>query len=107
MPVSDEGDNAHEANACDRACWRVVCMFSSRDKFGGNGVACFSFAGLRFTVDGGVGSLQSKGILIRILLQIYPVDGMDKPSPDSLWCEHSPFFSTRGSTSPLAWRYTE
>ena len=59
IPVSDEGDSAHEAKACDRACCNVVCMFSNRDRFAGNGAACFSFVGLRFTVDGGVGSLES------------------------------------------------
>ena len=58
IPVSDEGESAHEARACDRACCRVVCMSSSRERFAGNDVACFSFAGLRLTVDGGVGSLQ-------------------------------------------------
>jgi len=57
-PVSDEGDSAHEARACDRACCSVVCILSSRDRLVGNGVACFSLAGLRLTVDGGVGGLQ-------------------------------------------------
>ena len=56
-PVSDEGDRAHEARACDRACCRVVCMLSSRDRCRGRGVVCCSLAGLRLTVDGGDGGL--------------------------------------------------
>lgn len=42
-------------------------MFSSRDRIAGNGVACFSLAGLRFTVGGGVGSLEGNEALIRFL----------------------------------------
>lgn len=105
MPVSDEGDNAHEAKACDRACCRVVCIFRSRDRCAGNGVACFSFAGLRFTVDGGVGSLQSNKVLIRFLPQIYPLNAkhMDEPSPNPFRCKHNRFICTRGGTPLLAW----
>ena len=56
-PVSEEGDSAHVAKACDRACCRAVCMLSSRDRFAGSGVACGSLVGLRLMVDGGDGGL--------------------------------------------------
>ena len=39
---------------------------SSRDRFGGNGVACGSLADLRFTVDGGDGGLEQNQGLISI-----------------------------------------
>lgn len=57
MPVSDEGDSAHEAKACDRACCRVVCILSSRDRFAGSGIVCGPLTGFRLTVDGGDGGL--------------------------------------------------
>lgn len=110
MPVSDEGDSAHEARACDKACCRVVCIFRSRDRLAGNGVACFSLAGLRLTVDGGgVGSLESNEMVIRFLPQIYLLDAKRVciPSPNPFRRKRDRFVSTWGSTPFLTWRYTQ
>ena len=58
MPVSEEGDIAHVASACERACCNAVCMVSRRDRWEGRGVAeAFDFTLLRVIVAGGVGGL--------------------------------------------------
>ena len=55
MPVSDDGDTAQVARACERACCSAVCSVCSRDRL----PAANGFVRLR-TVAGGVGGLQKR-----------------------------------------------
>lgn len=36
MPVCSEGDTAHVARACERACWSAEWIVSSRERWVGN-----------------------------------------------------------------------
>jgi hypothetical protein len=56
MPVSEDGDTAHVASACDNACCKAVWIVLSRERWAGKGVWLCLLP--LWAEEGGVGGLK-------------------------------------------------